>query len=129
MRPESSAEFLAGKGILGNARLGGRRQVTLIEKEIWSALAETFPGLDPSVRRANLLVSGIALKESVGKIIRLGNCRLRILGETDPCHRMDEARPGLQAALQGNWFGGVYGECLDDGRVQVGDAVSWAAGE
>ncbi|MBL8995496.1 MAG: MOSC domain-containing protein, partial [Spirochaetia bacterium] len=113
----------------GNANQGGRRQVTLIEKEIWSDLGEKFPGLDPSLRRANLLVSGIALKESVGKIIQIGNCRLRILGKTDPCPRMDEARSGLQAALHGNWFGGVYGECLDDGVIQIGDAVSWAAGD
>ena len=35
MDPVSSAELRAGHGIVGNANVGGRRQVTTIEREVW----------------------------------------------------------------------------------------------
>jgi MOSC domain-containing protein YiiM len=38
---------------------------------------------------------------------------------------MDEATPGLQAALRPNWRGGVFAQVLDGGIVRVGDPVEW----
>jgi hypothetical protein len=40
---------------------------------------------------------------------------------------MDEACPGLRAALRPDWGGGAFGEALDDGRIAVGDLVRWEA--
>ena len=86
MDPVQSAELLAGKGIVGNANQGGRRQVTIIEKEVWEQrTAQVGASLDPSARRANLMVSGIDLVKSRGKTIRIGECILEIAGETRPC--------------------------------------------
>ena len=51
---------------------------------------------------------------------------LRINGETRPCERMDEARPGLRHALTPPWRGGAYGEVLDDGEIELGAPVEWA---
>lgn len=42
---------------------------------------------------------------------------------------MDEAWPGLQAALRPAWGGGVFGQVLDGGEIQVGDVVEWATDE
>lgn len=121
-----AAQLIAGKGLVGNANQGGKRQVTIIEQEIWCSLMENLgANLDASKRRANLLVSGISLVKTRNKILRIGNCRLRILGETRPCERMDEAFLGLREAMKANWGGGAFDEVLDDGEIFLGDKVSW----
>jgi MOSC domain-containing protein YiiM len=120
------ATLAAGRGLAGNADQGRQRQVTLIEREVWSRLMADLGGhLSPSARRANLLVSGCALARSRGRLLSVGACRLRVLGETRPCERMEEALAGLQEAMRSDWAGGVFAEVLDDGRIVVGDEVRW----
>ena len=115
-----------GEGLVGNANQGGRRQVTILEREIWAELMTEVNGtLLPSARRANLLIGGLSLNRSKKRILRIGSCRIRILGETRPCERMEEAWPGLQAAMSRAWTGGAFGEVLDDGEILVGDPVCW----
>lgn len=48
-------------------------------------------------------------------------------GEVRPCEQMDEAMPGLKAAMSVPWGGGAFGEILDDGEIAVGDTVSLSA--
>jgi len=128
MDPATRATLRAGRGIVGNADQGGRRQVTLIDRQAWDLITGELQGqVDPSARRANLLVSGLALDGSRGRILRIGPCRLRVNGETRPCHQMDDARPGLQRALGAPWRGGAFAEVLDDGEIEVGAPVEWAA--
>ena len=128
MDPVTEAKLVAGEGIVGNANQGGTRQVTIIEKEVWKKLMEHFRAdLPASTRRANLLVEGICLQETRGKTLRIGDCRIRINGETKPCERMDEALNGLKDEMYPLWRGGAFGEVLDDGRVAVGDEVRWEA--
>ncbi len=120
------AELRAGNGLVGCANQGGFRQVTLLSTERWAALMEELGAdIDPSARRATLLVSGVVLTDSRDKILRVGACRLRIKGETRPCERMDEALEGLKEAMQRDWGGGAYAEVLDDGEIAVGDSVTW----
>lgn len=120
------ATLKANFGLVGNANQGGKRQVTIIEKEVWDSLmAQLGASLNPSNRRANLMVSGIRLAESRHRILQIGNCRIRIYGETKPCERMDEAWPGLKKLMSDKWQGGVFGEVLDDGQINIGDPVRW----
>jgi MOSC domain-containing protein YiiM len=120
------ATLKANRGLVGNANQGGKRQVTLIEKEVWERLmAEMGADLDPSARRANLLLSGIRLAHTHNRILRIGACRIQIWGETKPCEVMEAAWPGLKDAMYGNWGGGAFGVILDDGEIAVGDAVVW----
>ena len=128
MDPVERAELRAGRGLTGNANQGGRRQVTLIARGRWDHVNEALADdVDPALRRANVLVSGIDLAHTRGRVLRLGACRLRINGETRPCERMDEAWPGLRAALGIEWRGGVYAEVLDDDETVIGDPVGWEA--
>jgi MOSC domain-containing protein YiiM len=120
------ATLKAQRGLVGNADQGGRRQVTLLEQEVWQALmAHLGATLSPTTRRANLLLSGIRLADTRQRVLQIGACRLRILGATKPCERMEEAWPGLRAAMYPGWQGGAFGDVLDDGEIAVGDAVWW----
>jgi MOSC domain-containing protein YiiM len=120
------ATLRAGRGLVGNADQGGRRQVTIMSAERWDGVQrELGAPIDPARRRANLLVSTIDLEESRGRVLKIGACRLRIAGETRPCERMEEAAAGLQRVMRERWGGGAYAEVLDDGEIGEGDDVGW----
>ncbi|HXH40464.1 MAG TPA: MOSC domain-containing protein [Thermoanaerobaculia bacterium] len=122
MDPVDEVQAVTGRGLAGNADQGRRRQVTIIDEAAWrDATAETGAEVDPSMRRANVMVLGIALADSRGRLLHLGTCVIRILGETRPCERMEEAQAGLQQALRGQWRGGVFGEVVEGGQLRVGD--------
>ena len=126
MDPVPQAALVSGRGLAGSVDRSRRRQVTIIEREVWGRLMrELGSDVSPSARRANLMVSGVALKESLDRVLLIGGCRLRILGETRPCERMDEALPGLRAAMESEWGGGAFAEVLDDGEIAVGCEVTW----
>ena len=116
------ARLIAGQGIEGNANQGGWRQVTIISKEAWEA-AEASLGVavEPSNRRANVMVSGIDLRESRDQVMALGPCTVHIRGETRPCTRMDDAHAGLRDALEPDWRGGAFGVVVTGGQLSVGD--------
>ena len=124
MDPVERAELIAGRGLVGNANQGGRRQVTLIEQEVWQKLMrELNASLSPTARRANLMLSGIRLEKTRGSVLEIGDCLLEITGETKPCERMDEALPGLRAAMYPEWNGGVFAAVIRGGVIRTRDAV------
>ena len=124
MDPTDRARVVTGRGIVGNANQGGKRQVTIVSNKHWEEVTAPLGDTpDPRLRRANLLVSDIDFFEARGKILKIGNIRIRIYGETKPCEQMEEAVTGLQDAMSVPWGGGAHGEVLDDGEIAVGDAV------
>ncbi|MEM9273013.1 MAG: MOSC domain-containing protein [Cyanobacteria bacterium P01_F01_bin.143] len=120
------AEMIAGKGLVGNANQGGRRQVTILDAAVWEGIMEELGAtIDPSARRANIMVRGLDLANTRKRILLLDECRVRIFTETKPCERMDEVFPGLKAALYPNWAGGASAQVIDGGMVRVGAVARW----
>jgi MOSC domain-containing protein YiiM len=124
MDPVDRARVVKGRGIVGNANQGGKRQVTIVSEKHWNDVTTPL-GLTPDarLRRANLLVSDVDFSNARGKTLKIGSVRVRIYGETRPCEQMEAALPGLKEAMSVAWGGGAFGEILDDGEIAVGDPV------
>jgi MOSC domain-containing protein YiiM len=103
----------------------GKRQVTVLSQIQWQATCEELNTQLPwTIRRANLLVDAVEFDASyVGKQIKIGELRMVITQETDPCPKMDRQHQGLTLALEPNWRGGVCCRVIADGRIRVGDTV------
>ena len=126
MDPVDAALLEVNGGLRGNANRGGRRQVTIISQERWAELmAALAADVSPSARRANLMVSGLNLENSRGRVLRVGTTRLLINGETRPCEQMEAAHAGLQELMKDRWGGGAFAEVVDGGEIRVGDEVEW----
>ncbi len=122
------ATLVADKGVAGSVDRSRRRQVTLLESEAWTACTtELGVDKDPAGRRANILLSGVRLARTRGRVLVIGDAQLTIGGELTPCERMDEVAPGLREALLPDWRGGVFAQVLTGGVIRVGDSVEWGA--
>lgn len=130
MVPADRANVSIAAGVEGDFR--GRqktRQVTVLFAEDWAAaVAELTPDAPWTVRRATLLVSGVRNPQRAGDVLAIGDMRLVVTGETQPCFRMDEQIAGLWAALRPDWRGGVTARVVAGGEIAVGDRVSWVEG-
>jgi MOSC domain-containing protein YiiM len=109
-------------GVVGDSRgQPGPRQVTLLSLASWREACDVVGvELNWLTRRANLLVDELPLIDSTGLQIVLGEARLEITGETDPCSVMEEAQPGLLKALAKQWRGGVACRVIQGGPIKSG---------
>ena len=118
-------EAMAGVGLRGDHPRKERRHLTLLSNEAWDqALAEMGDDLPACTRRANLVVEGIDLRQTIGKRLLIGEVETLVLAETQPCDLMEQQRAGLRAALTPEMRGGVNGTIEVGGTIRVGDAVS-----
>jgi len=96
MDPVDEAVAVEGRGLKGGADFDSHRQVTLIEREVFDRLKGSLDdSVEPMMRRANLLVSGIRLEDTRGRMLAVGDLRIHIRGETRPCGQMAAAGEGL----------------------------------
>ena len=129
---EATAATVSGDTGVERDHRGQRdeRQVTVVAREDWQKACDQLGTVVPwTVRRANLLIEGVALAESTGTRLRIADLVLEVTGECGPCTRMDEQHEGLTAALQPEWRGGVTCRVVSGGRIAVGDAVAEIRGE
>ncbi|OYX49433.1 MAG: hypothetical protein B7Y90_07740 [Alphaproteobacteria bacterium 32-64-14] len=127
MAPADRAIVSVDEGVSGDWRGTQKtRQVTVLFAEDW---ARAVAGLDPAtpwtVRRATLLVSGLVNPQRAGGVLAIGDVRLLVTGETQPCKRMDEQLPGLWDAMRPDWRGGVTAQVIAGGEIAVGDVAAW----
>ncbi|ESQ75956.1 MOSC domain-containing protein [Asticcacaulis sp. AC402] len=125
------ARMIRGKGLEGDHYMGrsGARDITLIQAEHLTAIA-AFLGrneVTPDLLRRNVVVSGINLLALKGRQFFLGSARLEMTGDCHPCSRMETIfGPGGYNAVRGH--GGITARVLEDGEVQLGDALTVVQG-
>ena len=113
-----SALAIAGQGLEGCAHANPpRREVLLVSKEHLDAV-----GVEPGAVRENVTVEGADVQSwEVGRHVRVGRALLELTMVCDPCHRMDELRPGLRSELDGRR--GMLARVVEGGEIGLGDAV------
>jgi len=119
------AEAVPGTGLQGDQKRGQQRQVTLLAAEAWeAATAELGVAAPPAARRANVVIRGLDLADTLGRQLRVGPVLIQVHGETDPCELMDRIAPGLKVALTPDRRAGVFGAVIEGGAIAVGDPVT-----
>jgi MOSC domain-containing protein YiiM len=112
-------------GLAGDHARAGRRAVTLIQAEhlpVIAALAD-LREVPPETLRRNLVVSGLNLSATRGRVLAIGAARLRVTGPCAPCSRMERALgPGGYNAMRGH--GGWCAEILASGDIETGAPVT-----
>jgi MOSC domain-containing protein YiiM len=79
-------------------------------------------GVEPGAIRENITVEGDDVERwPIGQRVAVGEAEFEITMVCDPCHRMDELRPGLRAELEGKR--GMLARVVKSGEVEVGDDV------
>jgi MOSC domain-containing protein YiiM len=130
-RPVDAVEALAGRGLAGDryaGGAGGRRQVTLIQREHLAVIGALLGGgaVDPALLRRNLVVSGINLLALHDRLFEIGGVVFEGAGVCEPCSRMEAALgAGGCNAMRGH--GGIVARVIAGGVLRVGDAVRWRA--
>lgn len=125
------AEVSKTTGVADDFRGKSRsRKVTLLSARVWADVCiELGTEIPWTMRRSNLFVEDIDLPQRAGDIIVIGEVRLEVNKEVDPCPRMDEQCMGLTEALRPDWRGGVGCIVLNGGTISVGDEVSIVASD
>ena len=120
-------------GLAGDhySKNGGKRQVTLLQEEHLTAMANILQldAVDPAVMRRNIIVSGINLQAFADRQFQIGDVILEMTGICHPCSRMEENLiPGSYNAMRGH--GGITAKVIQEGMIRIGDEVRlWMNGE
>jgi MOSC domain-containing protein YiiM len=110
---------IEGHGLEGcaHARTGTKRQVLFASAQHLDAL-----GVEYGRIRENFTIDGGDVHEwPVGARVKVGSALFEITMVCDPCSRMDEIRPGLQAELDGRR--GMLARVVESGEVAAGDEI------
>ena len=124
-------EVLVDYGFVGDhmaKRAGGKRQVTLIQREHLAAVAQLLrrEAFDPALLRRNLVVSGLNLLALRNEHFRIGDVLFEGSGPCEPCSRMEEVLGvGGYNAMRGH--GGITARVLSGGVIAVGDTLRYEA--
>ena len=119
MEELSAANVLVDSGFEGcaHARLGGTRNVLLVDSETLAAME-----LDPGVLRENITTAGLNVNGlAIGERLRVGTSLLEVSEVCTPCNLMERIRPGLRRELWGRR--GMLCRVVEGGVVRRGDSI------
>lgn len=104
-------------------------QVTFFAAEIYEDAKRELgvPALRADAFRRNVIIAGADLRALIGQRFSLGDVEFEGMGESKPCHWMNQAvAPGAENWLKGN--GGLRAKIVRDGVLRAGPANLEAAG-
>ena len=119
MDERETANAVAGHGLEGcaHARPGSKREVLFVSAEHLRAV-----GVDPGRTKENFTVEGADVQAwAIGQRLQAGDAVFELTMECEPCHLMEEIRPGLQAELAGRR--GMLARVVESGEVSIGDEL------
>ncbi len=115
-----SPTVLSGKGLEGDRSCNASnvRQVLFMDKETLDRLE-----LQPGQIKENITTQGIDLTQAkAGQVFFIGDqVTMEVVGECEPCGKMDAIRPGLREGLNGNR--GMLAMVINGGSIKIGDTV------
>jgi len=116
--PRERVRAIESQGLEGCAHGNPpRREVLLASQDHLDAL-----GVEPGAIRENVMVAGADVHSwPVGQRVKVGGALLEITMVCDPCHRMDDLRPGLRAQLDGKR--GMLAHVVQGGEIALGDEI------
>jgi MOSC domain-containing protein YiiM len=98
-------------------RRAGKRSVLFVAAEDLEAL-----GVEHGAVKENFTVRGAdVMGWPLGQRVAAGGAEFEISMVCDPCHLMEEIRPGLQAELEGRR--GMLASVVATGNVRLGDEL------
>ena len=116
--PRERVLAIESHGLVGCAHANPpRREILLVSKEHLDAV-----GVEPGAVRENVTVEGVNVHEwPVGQRVRVGGAVVEVTMVCDPCHKMDQLRPGLRTEIDGRR--GMLAHVVEGGEIALGDAV------
>ena len=118
--PVQEATAISGIGLEGDrsAFEGSKRQVLFMDKETLDEF-----GLTPGQVKENITVTGLDLSQTKeGQVFFIGDeVTMEIVGECEPCAKMNAIRPGLLNQLNGRR--GMLATVINGGPIKVGDPI------
>ena len=118
--PVQEATAISNQGLEGDrsCKPGALRQVLVMDKETLDEM-----DLKPGVIKENITTTGIDLSQAkVGQVFFIGDqVTMEVVGECEPCGKMDAIRSGLQERL--NHRRGMLATVINGGPIKVGDSI------
>ena len=118
--PVQEATALSSKGLEGDRSCSEAnvRQVLFMDKETLDRL-----DLQPGQIKENITTAGIDLTQAkTGQVFFIGEqVTMEVVGECEPCGKMDGIRVGLKERLNGKR--GMLATVINGGDIKVGDAI------
>ena len=129
IKKKESIEVVASKGIIGDRYFhdfnGDREQITLIESENIDYYNNTFNTTFNYLEfRRNIITKNIQLNDLVGKIITVGDIKLKVNDLCRPCKELQDRLGKGNIIKEFLRRGGLRCEILSSGTINIGDKIT-----
>ena len=118
--PVQEAMAISNQGLEGDrsCKPGALRQVLVMDKETLDEM-----DLKPGQIKENITTSGMDLTAAkAGHVFFIGDeVTMEVVGDGEPCGKMDAIRPGLREGLNGRR--GMLATVINGGSIKVGDSI------
>ena len=118
--PVDAATAISAQGLEGDrsCSVDNTRQVLVMDRETLDHLE-----LKPGQIKENITTTGLDLSQTkAGEVFFIGDAvTMEVVGECEPCGKMDAIRPGLRELLGGRR--GMLAMVINGGPIKIGDSI------